>query len=662
MTVLTGSIQHARATEAQWTTNNPVLLDGQIYISSDVFYSGTSPKFKIGKGTTWSTTDYVPIGTAAVWGNISGLLGDQADLVAAFATKQNDIHGSVDPAGVISFDITGSAPGLKFMRHEAQPAAPTAALIATASGNATNGSHVFAVVFRTISGQTEVSPISNAVTVDASHKQVTVTIPQGSNYVVNRDIYASKAGTTSPLYLIASSPVVNYAIQNTDPTPQELNAYVFNIADGSFLSTVAPTVNTAADPFIKLDPNGQAFFGSGPLLSSANMQFSGSGYSTVGKFVRSDPGEARFQVLSTGAQDATHFNFPTFGLINTGIVMGVDGAYVYTPPKINSVLGTFSIRASRTAAGSFSATQGIGFEWISTDDWSSSLQGTKLYLKLVKTGTNNSYTPITVESVSGTIIRGSTASSATYALQVIDDLDVVLFKVRSDGVITASGPLTAGSLIKSGGSSSQFLKADGSVDATAYLPASSISAYLPLAGGTMVGNLLFTENTYDIGTSGGARPRHGYFKGDIKTYKNGVSNGLVGMGSGDGTRMAPWYYGISESSATGWGLLFSSQKSTSQSAITGYSTYGALLFSTEWSLASGNLVAFANNYSIVFKVDYLGNGTFSGSVKTGAPSGGTAAAVKFGTVASVSPTAPNRTIEYEVNGTTYYLAAKTTNN
>lgn len=51
----------------------------------------------------------------------------------------------------------------------------------------------------------------------------------------------------------------------------------------------------------------------------------------------------------------------------------------------------------------------------------------------------------------------------------------------------------------------------------------------------------------------------------------------------------------------------------------------------------------------------------SGNIKTTAPTGGTAAAWKLGTVATVSPTSPNRTIEVEVNGTIYYLAAKTTN-
>ncbi len=34
---------------------------------------------------------------------------------------------------------------------------------------------------------------------------------------------------------------------------------------------------------------------------------------------------------------------------------------------------------------------------------------------------------------------------------------------------------------------------------------------LPIGGGTLTGNLLFTDNTYDIGASGATRPRTGYF-------------------------------------------------------------------------------------------------------------------------------------------------------
>ena len=50
-----------------------------------------------------------------------------------------------------------------------------------------------------------------------------------------------------------------------------------------------------------------------------------------------------------------------------------------------------------------------------------------------------------------------------------------------------AGSIEATSFIKTGGTSSQFLKADGSIDSTSYAPATG-GSYLPLAGGTMTGN------------------------------------------------------------------------------------------------------------------------------------------------------------------------------
>jgi len=61
-------------------------------------------------------------------------------------------------------------------------------------------------------------------------------------------------------------------------------------------------------------------------------------------------------------------------------------------------------------------------------------------------------------------------------------------------------------------------------------------------------------------------------------------------------------------------------------------------------------------------INSAGAATFSSSVTTGSPSGGTAKPFKIGSAATVSPTSPNRTIEIEIDGTTYYLSAKTTNN
>jgi hypothetical protein len=63
-----------------------------------------------------------------------------------------------------------------------------------------------------------------------------------------------------------------------------------------------------------------------------------------------------------------------------------------------------------------------------------------------------------------------------------------------------------------------------------------------------------------------------------------------------------------------------------------------------------------------YKLQVTGEAIITAGIRTDAPSGGTAATWKLGTVATVSPTSPNRTIEVEIGGTTYYIHAKTTNN
>lgn len=64
MSTLTAKIQLRRDTSANWTTNNPILLAGEVAFTSDVFYTGTDQqRFKIGDGVqTWTQLDYVPEG------------------------------------------------------------------------------------------------------------------------------------------------------------------------------------------------------------------------------------------------------------------------------------------------------------------------------------------------------------------------------------------------------------------------------------------------------------------------------------------------------------------------------------------------------------------------------------------------------------------------
>ena len=82
------------------------------------------------------------------------------------------------------------------------------------------------------------------------------------------------------------------------------------------------------------------------------------------------------------------------------------------------------------------------------------------------------------------------SASGNLTLDMYNVGAVVNFTVGT-GAATFSSSVTATSLIKSGGTSSQFLMADGSVN-TSVLPS---GAYLPLAGGTLTGALSGTSAT-----------------------------------------------------------------------------------------------------------------------------------------------------------------------
>lgn len=71
----------------------------------------------------------------------------------------------------------------------------------------------------------------------------------------------------------------------------------------------------------------------------------------------------------------------------------------------------------------------------------------------------------------------------------------------------------------------------------------AIGVFLPLAGGTLTGNLLFTDATYDIGASGATRPR------DIFQSRNHVIGGTLNV-TGHTT-----FEGVTSTGATGTGNL-----------------------------------------------------------------------------------------------------------
>jgi len=138
----------------------------------------------------------------------------------------------------------------------------------------------------------------------------------------------------------------------------------------------------------------------------------------------------------------------------------------------------------------------------------------------------------------------------------------VKMTLTSAGALELVSSLTASSIIKSGGTSSQFLKADGSVDSNTYLTTSSASStYLPLAGGTLTGQLVInrasgnglqvaSDNVVITAATGFGSPRQLVF-----TCGNGPTTTLEAKGFG-GNYITDFNIKTYNSSGTAFNVFF----------------------------------------------------------------------------------------------------------
>jgi hypothetical protein len=77
--------------------------------------------------------------------------------------------------------------------------------------------------------------------------------------------------------------------------------------------------------------------------------------------------------------------------------------------------------------------------------------------------------------------------------------------------------------------------------------------------------------------------------------------------------------------------------------------------------ASGELLIGTTTDAGAYALQVAGAIYNTTTLTTGAPTSGTAKPWRLGEAATVSPTSPNRTIRVEIDGTVYYIHAKTTN-
>ena len=102
---------------------------------------------------------------------------------------------------------------------------------------------------------------------------------------------------------------------------------------------------------------------------------------------------------------------------------------------------------------------------------------------------------------------------------------------------------------------------------------------------------------------------------DIYSFKNRVNNGHISLTTGSSGSMLPQLDAKTENPNVG--MYFNMTRAGNISGITGFSLT-AWRFTTDFTLTSGDLIQFQNNYSDRFKVNYNGAGTFNSSVTASA--------------------------------------------
>lgn len=175
-------------------------------------------------------------------GTVTSVTSSNASLTVTNGTTTPDIVINLAHSNIFTASQTVknasliSASGEFQFTSETAPGAPTIALVATSSGNCTNGTHKVLVTFITAFGETQAGTASATVTVDATHKQISLTnIPLGTvGIVTGRNIWMTKAGGTT-YFRLGASPTINDNITTT---------LTINIADGSLNSFTAPVNNT----------------------------------------------------------------------------------------------------------------------------------------------------------------------------------------------------------------------------------------------------------------------------------------------------------------------------------------------------------------------------------------------------------------------------------
>jgi hypothetical protein len=185
-------------------------------------------------------------------------------------------------------------------------------------------------------------------------------------------------------------------------------------------------------------------------------------------------------------------NLPTASAVNRGALSSADWTTFNSKQQAITLTTTGTSGAATLVSGT-----------LNIPNYSTDLSG---YVTLGTTQTITAQKTFTTSGSSDTMII-SHGSGSGFALDVLkagsgEAIRVTKTSGSGNAMTISGGNFEAPTIVKTGGTSSQFLKADGSVDSSSYALNSSLSLYLPLTGGTISGQLNVGSGNLRIAAEG----------------------------------------------------------------------------------------------------------------------------------------------------------------
>lgn len=422
-------------------------------------------------------------GTAAIWGNITGTLSNQTDLQNALNAKYNN------PTGTISQYIRGDG---------------TLATFPTMPGGLPTGGSAGQILAKIDATDYNTQWIDNYATQTKNDVKLGQTLTKGTPVYVSSangtNIIVSRASNTSE----ALSSKTFGLLESGGATNDIVKCVTFGLIAGLDTSTAQ-----AGDP-VWLGVNGALIFGlANKPYAPAHLVYIG-----VVTRVQQNNGEIFVNIQNGFELKEIHDVYIADPANNHGLFYdiadglwknkSIAGALGYTPQAQLSGIGF--VKASGTTITYDNST------YLTTTDAASTYQRLdKMVSNLLPSATEypNSNAVIAAlalkaDAANPVFTGNMTISGAEPKLYFTDTdqnpdyfigVDAGFFRVydqtagatrfviNSDGNISTGvgKSITAGSFIKDGGTATQFLKADGSVDSTVYATSASLANYLLIA-------------------------------------------------------------------------------------------------------------------------------------------------------------------------------------